>query len=64
MVRTEPGSAHEARDAAQQIFEGTVEEWRGDPKDRTVFVRAVLLRWPWLRPNPYQPNRAKVTTEP
>jgi len=48
----------EAVDAAQQLFEGAVEDWRGDIAGMKVFVKAVLLRWPWIRPNPYQPKRA------
>ncbi len=53
----------EAVDAAQQIFEGTADEWQGDLKGRAVYIKAVLLRWPWLRPNRYQPRRTEKAVE-
>ena len=51
----------EAVDAAQQIFEGAAEDWLGTEDERKVYVKAVLFRWPWLRPNPYQPRRTTRT---
>jgi hypothetical protein len=53
----------EVMDAAQQLFEGVADEWRGDPKGRDVYVAAVLLCWPWLRPNRYQPKKAAAKSK-
>lgn len=46
-----PPQASEAREAAQQLFEASVESYQGSDVGRLIFVTGCLEKWPWLRPN-------------
>jgi hypothetical protein len=50
-VKKPPALDSEAREAAQQFFEASVENYQGSDVGRLIYVTGCLEKWPWLRPN-------------
>lgn len=48
---------NEYREAAQQLFEAMANDPSRTAEGRAVWVQELLMKWPWLRPNPWMPKR-------
>ncbi len=54
MTRETNEERDEARDAAQQFFEAAVCHLQQQRLPVIGYIAAMLEKWSWLRPNPYQ----------